>query len=143
MYSLSPRSFFLVCCGLACLACAKPRTEENTGAERVATSAVAAAPAAPPDPRREAKNTFESKCAACHGSSGHGDGPGAQALDPKPRDFSDPAWQGATTDEQIEKIIREGGPAVGKSAGMPGNPDLAGKAEVLAELVKLVRDLGK
>jgi mono/diheme cytochrome c family protein len=87
----------------------------------------------------EAKQIFDTRCAACHGSSGNGDGPGARALDPKPRNFADAAWQAAATDEQLTKIIKEGGPAVGKSPGMPSNPDLSAKDDVVVELVKLVR----
>ena len=30
------------------------------------------------------KALFEQNCAVCHGASGHGDGPGATGLDPKP-----------------------------------------------------------
>ena len=88
----------------------------------------------------EAKQYFDTVCAACHGSSGKGDGPGAAALNPKPRNYSDPTWQASVTDADIAKIISEGGAAVGKSSSMPANPTL--KAEVLAELVKKVRSFG-
>jgi hypothetical protein len=36
-----------------------------------------------------------------------------------------------------------GGPAVGKSPAMPGNPDLQSKPEVVKELVKIVRAFKK
>ena len=45
--------------------------------------------------------------------------------------------------EHIRKIIIYGGSAVGKAATMPANPDLDAKPEVVAELVKVVRGLGK
>jgi len=79
----------------------------------------------------------------CHGSIGLGDGPGAAALTPKPRAFSDTTWQGAITDEQIAKTIIEGGAAVGKSPSMPANPDLADKPEVVKQLVSIVRAFKK
>ena len=66
-------------------------------------------------------------------------GPGAAALEPKPRSFSDPSWQDATSDEQIKKTIVFGGAAVGKSAMMPAQPQLKGKDGVLDALVKIVR----
>jgi len=90
-----------------------------------------------------AKTTFNSKCVVCHGSVGLGDGPGAAALSPKPRAFSDATWQGSVTDDQIGKTIIEGGAAVGKSPNMPPNPELADKPEVVKQLVAIVRAFKK
>ena len=70
-------------------------------------------------------------------------GPGAAALDPKPRNFTDATWQGATKDEEIKKAIVEGGASIGKSATMPGNPDLRSKPALSDALVKYVRGLKK
>ncbi|MCB9876663.1 MAG: c-type cytochrome [Planctomycetes bacterium] len=104
------------------------------------SAAPTAKPAATqPTGEHEAKQLFDSLCATCHGTSGHGDGPGAAALEPKPRSFSDPSWQDATSDEQIKKTIVFGGAAVGKSAMMPAQPQLKGKDGVLDALVKIVR----
>jgi len=75
----------------------------------------------------------------CHGESGKGDGAAAAALNPKPRDYTDAAWQKATTDAQIKDAIARGGAAVGKSPLMPAQPDLADKPEVLDGLVKIIR----
>jgi mono/diheme cytochrome c family protein len=96
-----------------------------------------------PKARQEAQATFQSLCFTCHGDKGLGDGPGAAACDPKPRSFSDPAWQDSVTDEQIQKTIVFGGAAVGKSAQMPAQPQLKGQTEVLAELVTIVRAFRK
>ncbi|MBL8732873.1 MAG: hypothetical protein JNN13_10935 [Planctomycetes bacterium] len=82
---------------------------------------------------------FQSRCMPCHGMSGHGDGPGAAACEPKPRSFADVAWQDSVTDEQIQKAIVYGGAAVGKSAIMPAQPDLKGNKATLAGLVNVVR----
>lgn len=92
-----------------------------------------------PPARKEANAVFESICVTCHGSVGHGDGPGAAACDPKPRSFADPAWQASVTDEQIERTVVFGGAAVGKSAQMPAQPQLKGKTELLQQLVGIVR----
>ena len=86
---------------------------------------------------------FKMKCAVCHGDTGGGDGPGGTALDPKPRNFTDATWQGATKDEEIKKAIVEGGASIGKSATMPGNPDLRSKPALSDALVKYVRGLKK
>jgi mono/diheme cytochrome c family protein len=113
------------------------------------SEAAAAAPAAvrtenkAADAAYTAKTLFQNKCVVCHGSVGTGDGPGAAALNPKPRAFADAAWQGSVSDEQIENTILMGGAAVGKSPAMPGNPDLQAKPEVVKELVKIVRGFKK
>jgi mono/diheme cytochrome c family protein len=86
-----------------------------------AETAAATSPAA----AKEAGEIYRTRCALCHGASGKGDGAAAAGLTPKPRDYSDPAWQASVSDEQIEKIILQGGTAVGKSAMMPASPDLA------------------
>lgn len=87
----------------------------------------------------EAQTVWQNKCVTCHGDRGLGDGPGAAALDPKPRSFKDPKWQMQTKDERIAKVIVEGGKSVGLSELMAPNPELADKPEVVAELVKIVR----
>ncbi len=87
----------------------------------------------------EAKAVWKDKCVTCHGDRGLGDGPGAAALNPKPRTFKDPKWQMQTKDDRIAKVIVEGGASVGLSAGMAPNPELKDKPEVVAELVKIVR----
>lgn len=120
-----------------CVGCAKHSSSETTAANNTALSAEP--PEAPPDPALEAKQLFNTKCVVCHGDHGAGDGPGAAALNPKPRAFADAAWQASATDEHIKKTILEGGAAVGKSAAMPSNPDLTSKPQELDELVKIVR----
>jgi len=87
----------------------------------------------------EAQKVWKDKCVTCHGDRGLGDGPGAAALNPKPRSFKDPKWQMQTKDDRIAKVVVEGGAAVGLSANMAPNPELADKPEVVAELVKIVR----
>lgn len=110
---------------------------------RAERSRTGAADAAPADPAAAAKKLFAERCSSCHGAAGDGAGPAAQGLEPKPRNFKDAAWQKDTPDERIEKVIVEGGRAVGKAPIMPPSPDLAGKPEVVKELVKLVRGVGK
>ena len=118
------------------LACSKPTKSERSKAEVAPAQAAPSAVLAPSDPA----TLFKSKCVVCHGDAGKGDGPGAAALTPKPRAFRDAAWQAKVSDEDIAKIILEGGPAVGKSPAMPPNPDLKDKPEVVAGLVKLIRN---
>jgi hypothetical protein len=74
---------------------------------------------------------------------GHGDGPGAASLNPKPINFHKRSWQKSVTDDQIAKAIVEGGSAVGVSSQMAANPDLEDEPEVVKALVAHVRELGK
>lgn len=127
-------SFFLLLTGLC--GC------KSKGSEP-ARPRVAAAPTPPeplePDPAADARQLFRVRCSVCHGQEGRGDGPGGAALTPKPRVFTDSVWQDATKDEQLRAIIVKGGAAAGKSPGMPSNPDLEQKPDVVNELVKIVR----
>jgi len=91
----------------------------------------------------EAITIFNTRCAACHGASGKGDGIAAGALNPKPRDYSDKAWQASVDDSYIAKVIVEGGAAVGKSPLMTPNADLKDKPEVVKALVAKVRTFAK
>ncbi len=119
-------------------ACSRPDAAPASHEPSVASAAAAVADA-PPDPAMEARTLFRTRCAVCHGDVGKGDGPGAAALNPKPRAFADAAWQQATTDDALRTIIVQGGPAVGKNAAMPPNPDLVSKPAVVVELIKIVR----
>lgn len=123
----------------------KPSLEQTPSSETQAQQATPEAVAEndPAQAASTAKTTFSAKCVVCHGSVGLGDGPGAAALTPKPRAFSDAAWQDSVADEQISKTIIEGGAAVGKSPNMPPNPELADKPEVVKALVSIVRAFKK
>lgn len=114
---------------------------EPKAAEPAPTPAPAAEPAS--DPVADAAEIYQNRCTVCHGTTGKGDGDGSAALDPKPRDFTDPEWQTSVTDDHLTKIIVYGGAGVGKAPTMPANPDLDAKPEVVAELVKFIRGLAK
>ncbi|HEU4731742.1 MAG TPA: cytochrome c [Kofleriaceae bacterium] len=112
--------------------------EEAEPASAADQSAVATQSAA-----EEAKTTFKTVCATCHGESGTGNGPGAATLNPKPRNYTDKTWQASVTDDQIKQTILMGGAAVGKSPAMPAQPQLKEKPEVVAALVQIIRTFGK
>ncbi|MBI3090554.1 MAG: cytochrome c [Candidatus Tectomicrobia bacterium] len=65
------------------------------------------------------KAHYQALCAACHGTTGRGDGPAAAALDPKPRNHADGATMNKLSDEHLVTVIKNGGAAVGKSPLMP------------------------
>src|SRR5690349_406638 len=130
---MQTRIAFIVVTALAASAsgCSKEAPAE-TRSEPAAT-----APGAP-SPEAEARKTFRTICVSCHGADGKGDGPGAAALNPKPRNYTDVAWQTAVTDDQLRKTILMGGAAVGKSAAMPAQPQLQSKPEVVDALIKII-----
>jgi len=90
-----------------------------------------------------ARAMFETICATCHGNTGQGNGPAAESLPTKPRNYTDAAWQAGVTDAQIKDIIVHGGQAVGKSPLMPANPELEKDPEKLDGLLKIIRAFGK
>ena len=56
------------------------------------------------------KDIYAIRCSPCHGDAGGGDGPAAAAINPKPRNFHDPAfWRGRTVD-QVRLVIKGGRP---------------------------------
>src|SRR4051812_27788483 len=95
------------------------------------------------DAAGQARAMFDTICATCHGGDGTGNGPAAANLNPKPRNYTDPAWQASVTDEDLKKTILLGGQGVGKSPMMPGQPQLKEQPEVLDELIKIIRGFNK
>lgn len=124
------------------VACSKTESQPASGSAEADKGGGANAGAVNID-KKAAKEIFDTRCSACHGTDGKGDGPGAAALTPKPRNYTDRAWQKSVTDEQIKKAILLGGAAVGKSPIMPASPDLDSKPEVVEGLVQIVRQFGK
>lgn len=77
-------------------------------------------------------------CANCHGTEGHGDGPDAVMLDPKPRDQTDREYMDQLTDTEIAETIVYGGAPRGYP-NMPAISQLWGQE--LVALVAYVRNL--
>ena len=67
------------------------------------------------------RQTFETVCAACHGTTGKPDpaNPTVQALDPKPADLSDPLFNSREPLSDWNIVVTHGGPALGLSESMP------------------------
>jgi DMSO reductase family type II enzyme heme b subunit len=68
------------------------------------------------------KAVYERKCVGCHGDKGDGNGPAAELLQPRPRDFTTGVYKIRTTankiptDQDIFRVISEGMPGT----SMPG-----------------------
>jgi cytochrome c oxidase cbb3-type subunit 3 len=87
-----------------------------------------------------AKKNFVRFCSKCHGTEGKGDGPQADALTTKPRDFTDCGRMKALSDETLFTAIKDGGEAVHLSKDMPAWKDGMDDDEIHA-LVAYVRSL--
>jgi mono/diheme cytochrome c family protein len=83
---------------------------------------------------------YKTRCAACHGPIGAGDGPTGQKLKEKPSNWTKGEGLKGLTDQQVFDTIKKGGPATGKSKAMLAFPKLS-DAEVW-NLVAYVKKLG-
>lgn len=65
---------------------------------------------ATPELVSKGKEIYAVQCAVCHGANGKGDGAGAVALNPKPRDFTSGYWKFGGTPSQVFHTITNGSP---------------------------------
>jgi cytochrome c553 len=142
------RIWLLIACLAACGKGDKPPPPQGvtglaqeTGPQRPPSGSAAVQPGH--DQPSEAERIFMTQCARCHGMDGRGTGEVAATLEPKPRDYTDAAWQASVSDEELRQIIVQGGQALGKSVMMPPNPGLKNRPEVVDELVRIIRNFGK
>ena len=82
---------------------------------------------------------YQARCAPCHGPDGKAATPTAQALNPKPRDHTDGAYMNQLSNDHLATVIKNGGPAVGKSQIMPAHADL--NDQQIEDIVTFVRTL--
>jgi mono/diheme cytochrome c family protein len=139
----APRLLFALGCAIVAAACGGGGAPSLPGGASAGggASATGPIPVIPASARKEAAELYAVRCATCHGPQGGGDGPAAAGLRPKPKSFRQKGWQGSVSDAHIETAIVFGGAAVGKSAVMPGNPDLKDRPAVVAALRAYVRSL--
>lgn len=118
------------------------RLVANQPVKRLTSEGKIPAPKKMGEPQGKVK--YQQFCASCHGKDGAADTPTALAMNPKPRAFTDAAWQDdpQTTDERIKKVIKDGGPAVGLSATMAPWGSVLSDAE-MDEIVALIRSFKK
>ena len=56
------------------------------------------------------KDIYAIRCSPCHGDNGAGDGPAAAAINPKPRNFRDPAFWRGRTRTSLRLTVEQGRP---------------------------------
>jgi cytochrome c oxidase cbb3-type subunit 3 len=103
-------------------------------------AAAAAAPAVSAATLEKGRAIYKANCIMCHGESGRGDGPGAGAFKPAPRDHTDRTYMDTLTDKNLADVIQMGGAIKGKPL-MPSNPAIRGTD--LDALVVYVRSLSR
>lgn len=68
------------------------------------------------------KSVYQAKCVACHGATGHGDGPAALALPKPPPDMSQASFWKDMTDDRLRGIVANGNPG-GTMRSFPLKPE--------------------
>lgn len=104
--------------GILCTTIAAPAAERHMMPSRVPADKLAEARALTspvpdsPDIVEKGKALYEGKggCVNCHGRSGMGDGPAAEALDPSPRNFHHHGFWRHRTEGEIFWVIKHGSP---------------------------------
>jgi mono/diheme cytochrome c family protein len=77
-------------------------------------------------------------CAQCHGKTGRGDGPSADGLRSRPRNFTDCKTMRGIPDGVLFKAIKQGGAAVGLQESMPSWEAALDDAQI-HELIQYIR----
>jgi len=123
-----------------------PRAEDARSSEladRVAQLELEAERDQQAETARRGGRVFARACAACHGTGGKGDGPGADDLDPPPRDLTTRQFRFRTSPsgrlprpEELERTIRKGLPG----SAMPGFGNLFSDDE-LSDLIGFIYSL--
>ncbi len=86
------------------------------------------------DARADAKESYDARCAFCHGATGAGDGMAAATLQPPPTNFKRPDYWKTATDERMRETITNGKPG---TAMMPFGSSL--KPEEISALISYLK----
>jgi len=89
-----------------------------------------------------AKDNYRTYCVQCHGLKGDGKGINVPDMSTQPRNHTDAKEMSARTDDELFKVIKEGGQAINKSVQMPPWEDVLSDGEI-NDLVKYLHELCK
>lgn len=85
-----------------------------------------------------AVRNYDTYCVQCHGINRNGRGINSRDMSVQPRDHSDAKGMGGIPDEELFRVIKEGGLAVNKSVLMPAWGNVM-KDDEIRELVAYLR----
>lgn len=89
-----------------------------------------------------AKDNYTVYCVQCHGLKGNGMGVNIRDMSVQPRDHTDAKSMSGRSDEELFKVIKEGGLAISKSVLMPAWQGTLLDKEI-TDLVEYLRQLCK
>ncbi len=92
--------------------------------------------------KERAEDNYRTYCVQCHGMQGNGKGINIRDMSVLPRDHTDAKEMSARSDDDIFKVIKEGGVAINKSVLMPAWADVMTDEEI-RDLVQHLRKLCK
>lgn len=98
------------------------------------------AAAADGESAKRAVRNYDTYCVQCHGINRNGRGINSRDMSVQPRDHSDAKGMGGIPDEEIFRVIKEGGLAVNKSVLMPAWGNVMSDDEI-KELVAYLRQV--
>ena len=90
--------------------------------------------------KERAEDNYHTYCAQCHGVNGNGMGINVRDMSVQPRDHTDAKAMSARSDDDLAKVIKEGGAAINKSVLMPPWGSVFSDQEV-SDLVQYLRKL--
>ena len=90
--------------------------------------------------KENAEDNYKTYCTQCHGVQGNGKGINIRDMSVQPRDHTDAKAMSARSDQDLAKVIKEGGVAINKSVLMPPWGDVFSDEEI-NDLVQYLRKL--
>ena len=88
----------------------------------------------------QGKQLYEMYCTQCHGINGDGQGVNAAAMNVQPRSHIETEEMSQRSDEELYKVIEQGGASINKSVLMPAWKDNMNPDQINA-LVAYLREL--
>jgi len=92
--------------------------------------------------KETAADNYKTYCVQCHGMTGNGNGVNVRDMSVQPRDHTDAKSMSGRSDDNLFKVIKEGGPSIDKSILMPPWGDTLSDEEI-KDMVQHLRMLCK
>lgn len=92
--------------------------------------------------KEKAQDNYRTYCWQCHGMNGNGNGLNVRDMSVQPRDHTDSKSMSTRSDDDLFKVIKEGGQSMSKSVLMPPWGDTLSDEEI-HDMVAYLRTLCK